>query len=68
MHLYEQQVEEGNPDKGIPANPAFMRRAMVCKWVYMMGFLHDDIKRAPDDPELLAQLISGRARLKHKKN
>lgn len=34
----------------------------------MMGFLQDDIKRAPDDPSELAELIEGRARLKNKTN
>lgn len=57
-------MDAGDPEKGVPANPLFLRRATVCKWLYMVGFLEDDIKRAPDDPSQLAELISGRARLK----
>lgn len=59
------KMDAGDPENGIAPNPAYLRRATVCKWLYLVGFLQDDIKRAPDDPVQLAELISGRARLKN---
>ncbi|CAM9980759.1 unnamed protein product [Ectocarpus fasciculatus] len=61
------RLHQGDPDNGIPPEPLYLRRSTLCKWLYLVGFLSDDIKRAPDDPEQLAELISGRARLKHQK-
>lgn len=59
------KLHQGDAENGVPPDPVYLRRSTVCKWLYLMGFLSDDIKRAPDDPEQLAELISGRARLKH---
>lgn len=61
------KLHQGDPENGVPPNPAYLRRSTVCKWLYLVGFLSDDIKRAPDDPQQMADLISGRARLKHLK-
>ncbi|CAM9179851.1 unnamed protein product [Ectocarpus sp. 6 AP-2014] len=61
------RLHQGDPDNGVPPEPLYLRRSTLCKWLYLVGFLSDDIKRAPDDPEQLAELISGRARLKHQK-
>lgn len=59
------QIDSGDPDNGIPANEAFVLRSTICKWLYLMGFLNDDIKRAPDDLQDIADLVSGRAKLRH---
>lgn len=59
------KLHQGDAENGVPPDPAYLRRSTVCKWLYLVGFLSDDIKRAPDDPAQLAELISGRARLKH---
>lgn len=61
------KLHQGDAENGVPPNPAYLRRSTVCKWLYLVGFLSDDIKRAPDDPQQMADLISGRARLKHQK-
>lgn len=57
------QLDSGDPEKGVPANAGFLRRAALCKWMYMMGILQDPIIRVPEDPETLADLVSGRRRL-----
>lgn len=57
-------MDAGDAEKGIPPNPVYLRRSTVVKWLYLMGFLQDEIRRVPDDPEQLADLIAGRARLK----
>ncbi|CAM9910099.1 unnamed protein product [Scytosiphon promiscuus] len=59
------RLHQGDAESGIPPNPMYLRRSTMCKWLYLVGFLADDIKRAPDDPDQLAKLISGRARLKN---
>eukprot|EP00752_Nemacystus_decipiens_P001436 g1415.t2 len=59
------RLHQGDAENGIPPDLVYLRRSTVCKWLYLVGFLSDDIKRAPDDPAQLAELISGRARLKH---
>ncbi|CAM9563809.1 unnamed protein product [Choristocarpus tenellus] len=39
---------EGDPENGIPADEKYMKRATVCKWLYLMGYIHQEISRAPD--------------------
>ncbi|CAM9530301.1 unnamed protein product [Discosporangium mesarthrocarpum] len=54
------KFDEGDAEKGIPPDEGYLKRAAICKWLYLMGYLHREVSRAPDEVSinLTAEMIS----------
>lgn len=54
-------MDAGDGEKGIPSSPSYVRRSTVVKWLHLVGYLQDKIKRVPDDPGQPEELVAGGA-------